>query len=107
MSVLHVLNAETVEVLLELIAELLHLSHVGREDAMHNPFAHYFYLLCREEPRKEVIVKDIKQLKCLRGVEVLLDVLVAVHLVDGRLGDDVIAVVEAVMLDVVAESRYK
>ena len=39
-------------------------------------------------------------------MEVLLDVLLAVHLADGRLGHNMVPVVEAIMLDVMAEGGH-
>ena len=40
-------------------------------------------------------------------MKVLLDMGVAIHLVDGRFGDDMIVVIVAIMLHVVAEGRYQ
>ena len=71
--ILGVLDAEAVQVLLELGTKLLHLRHVGREYAMHDSFPDDLDLISLEAPREEVIIEDVKQLECLRGMKVLLN----------------------------------
>jgi len=56
---------------------------------------------------QEVIVVIIKQPECLGSVVVLLDLALAKHLVKQGFSDHVVPVVEAVMLDIVAERGNK
>jgi len=56
---------------------------------------------------QEVIVAILKQPECLGSVVVLLDLALAKHLVKHRFSDHVIPIVEAIMLDIVAECGNK
>ena len=60
MPIFGVLNAKSIQVLLELGAKLLHLRHVGGENAMHDSFPDDLNFISLEEPRKEVIIVDVK-----------------------------------------------
>ena len=68
---------------LEVVTQLLHLSHVSRQDGLDHALANSLVLGRREHVGEEVVVVDVEKLHSLRSVEVLLHVLVAVHLVDG------------------------
>jgi len=56
---------------------------------------------------QEVIVTILKQPECLGGVVVLLDLALAKHLVKHGFSNHVVLVVEAIMLDIVAECGDK
>ena len=68
---------------LEVVTQLLHLSHVSRQDGLDHALTNSLVLGRREHVGEEVVVVDVEKLHSLRSVEVLLHVLVAVHLVDG------------------------
>lgn len=75
-------DAELVEVLLELVSELFHRGHVCEQNGLNNSFLDQLDVLSRELAAQEVVLRNVKQLHRLGGMEVLLDVLFAVHLAD-------------------------
>lgn len=106
LPVLALLDLELVEVLLELLSELLHGGHIREENRLDNSLLDQLDLGPVELATEKVVLGDVEQLDSLCSVEVLLDVLLAVHLANGGLGDHVVPVVEAVVLDVVAQGGH-
>jgi hypothetical protein len=102
-SVLTVLDGELVQVVLEFISQLLHGGHVGEQDRLNDSFFNQFDLGSCKFTAKEIVFRNVQELNSLSCMEVLLDVLLTVHLADGGLGYDMVPVVEAIMLHIVAE----
>lgn len=91
---------------LELISELLHGSHIREEDRLNDSLFDQFDLGPVKFTAKEIVFRNVKELNSLSSMEIFLDMFLAVHLVDGRLGYNVVPVVEAIMLNIVAEGSH-
>lgn len=102
-SILGTFDAKSVKVLLELISELLHGGHVGKKDWLNKSLLDELDLWSIELTAQEVIFHDVKEFNGLSRVEIFLHMLLSVHLANGRLGDDMVSVVEAVVLDIMAK----
>ena len=92
---------------LEVLSQLFHRGHVGEKDALDNSFLDGLDLSCREFSAEKIVIRDVEELDSLGCMEIFLNVFLTVHLTYGRLGYDVVPVVEAIMLDIVAQSSYQ
>lgn len=90
--------------LLEILSQVVHRSHIGEQDRFDYPLLDNTSFSWFEMAAQEVIVGILKQLQRLGSMVVLLDLSLTKHLVKHGFGDHVVPVVEAIMLDIVAES---
>jgi len=82
-DVLALFNAVLVEVVLEVFSQLLHGCHISEQDGLGHSLFDVLDLSLGKLSTQEVVVVVVEQLQRSGGVEILLDVLFAVHLADG------------------------
>ena len=68
---------------LEILYELLHGSHICKKDTFDNSLFYCLHFLSCEFATQKVIVRDVEQFDSLGCVEVFLNVLFSIHLADG------------------------
>ena len=91
---------------LEIFSELFHSCHICKQDCLHHSLSDKLNFLLGELSAQKIVIVDIEELDTLSCMEVFLHMLLSVHLAQWRLCNDMVSVVIAVMLHVVAKCRH-
>ena len=91
--------------LLKLRSQLVHSCHISVQDALHDSLFYELNLFLRKFATQKVVIWNEQKFYGLSSMEVLLHVILAVHLEAIGACYNVVAVVVAVMLHIVAECR--
>jgi hypothetical protein len=106
LCIILVLDTLVIHMLLKFCSQLVHRGHIRAQNAFNNSLLNELNFLLRELPAQEVIVRNIEQFNRLGSMEVLLDMILAVHLVSVGTRNNMVPIVEPIVLNIMTQGGY-